>query len=92
MRYLKHGKGGLRLLEVSRCFTPEGLGYTTVSNIIFKAFLRQWGLLLSELFHCDRKKHVHTSENSVSWRMVPGYEPRQKGRGVFKEKRIVLLY
>jgi len=80
MGYLKHGKGELSRPEVSRCFTPGGLGYTTVSNTIFKVFLRQWGLLLSELFHCDRKKHGQTSENSVSRRMVQGYEPQQKGR------------
>ena len=80
MGYLKHGKGGLRRLEISRCFTPEGLGYTTVSNTIFKAFLRQWGPLLSQLFDCDRKKHVQNSKNSVRQSMVPCYEPRQKGR------------
>ena len=87
MGYLKHGKGELRRPEVSGCFTPEGLGYTTVSNIIFKAFLRQWGLLLSELFHCDRKKHVHNSENSISRRMVSGYKPRQKGREDLQRKK-----
>ncbi len=48
--FLKHGKGGLRCLEVSRCFNPGGLGYTTVSNTIFKAILRQWGLILTHLF------------------------------------------
>ena len=90
MGYFKHGKRGLRHLEVSGCFTPEGLGYTTVSNTIFKAFLRQWGLLLTQFFECDKKKHGQTSENSVSQRIVPGYEPRQKGRGSSKKKRIVL--
>jgi len=47
---------------------------------------KEWGLLLTQLFECDRKKYVQTSENSVRQRMVPCYEPRQKGGGYLQRE------
>ncbi|OEU66871.1 MAG: hypothetical protein BBJ57_07895 [Desulfobacterales bacterium PC51MH44] len=48
---------------------------------------QKWGLLLTQLFECDMKKHVQASENSVRQRMVPVMNRGRRGETIFKEKK-----
>ena len=70
-----------------RMFHSRRFGLYYGKQYYLQSFFKAMGSGLDSFIFMCLRKHVQTSENSESQRMVPGYEPRQKGRGDLQRKK-----